>query len=218
MRLFHACQTLALAAALAAAVAGQASAQNLPSVSNGFQPPIKAKPQTRTTETPPPALPGTLNQFGPAERTQLDLAPTEALFDAINRGDITAARDAVNRGAELTGRNILGMTPLELSVDLSRNEITFLLLSLRGSGGAAGGPPPTIAAGASKAPVAKAAAHAPPKQPGSTQAPRSAAVQSRPTPAATARLPVAPQQFAGPGSTGTPDPQAGFLGFGSSLQ
>ena len=32
-----------------------------------------------------------------------DLQPTDALFDAINRGDIAAARDALNRGADLNG-------------------------------------------------------------------------------------------------------------------
>ena len=59
------------------------------------------------------------------------MEPNEALFDAINRGDIGAARDAISRGADLQGHNILGMTPLELSVDLGRNDISFLLLSMR---------------------------------------------------------------------------------------
>ena len=46
------------------------------------------------------------------------MEPNDALFDAINRGDIAAARDAISRGADLGARNILGMTPMELSVDL----------------------------------------------------------------------------------------------------
>ena len=59
------------------------------------------------------------------------MQPTDALFDAINRGDIATARDAISRGADLQGQNILGMTPLELSVDLGRNDISFMLLSMR---------------------------------------------------------------------------------------
>src|ERR1700688_1938876 len=52
---------------------------------------------------PAPALPGSRpapDAPAPAERLPLDMAPTEALFDAINRGDITAARDALGRGAD----------------------------------------------------------------------------------------------------------------------
>ena len=60
------------------------------------------------------------------------MSPTDALFDAINRGDIANARDAVNRGANIDAHNVLGLTPLELSVDLGRNDISFLLLSMRG--------------------------------------------------------------------------------------
>jgi ankyrin repeat protein len=66
------------------------------------------------------------------------MPPTDALFDAINRGDIAAARDALNRGADLNGVNVLGMTPMELSVDLGRNDISFLLLSMRGEDGGRG--------------------------------------------------------------------------------
>jgi hypothetical protein len=82
----------------------------------------------------PPALPGARvnkSEAAPAEPGAADLPPTEALFDAINRGDMLSARDAVNRGADLNGHNVLGLTPLDLSVDLGRNDITFLLLSLR---------------------------------------------------------------------------------------
>jgi len=82
----------------------------------------------------PPVLPGTK---GPSEAAQpttspTDMTPTEGLFDAINRGDLAAARDAVNRGAELNGHNVLGLTPLELSVDLGHNDLSFMLLSMRG--------------------------------------------------------------------------------------
>lgn len=62
-----------------------------------------------------------------------DIEPTVALFEAINRGSVSSARDAINRGADLNGHNILGQTPLDMSIDLNRNPITFLLLSLRNS-------------------------------------------------------------------------------------
>ena len=45
------------------------------------------------------------------------------------------------------------MTPLDLSIDLGRKDIAFLLLSMRGSGGSAGAPPP--AAKAAEAAAAK---------------------------------------------------------------
>ena len=82
---------------------------------------------------PPPALPGAASTGSPApaNHAPVDMQPTDALFDAINRGDIATARDAISRGADLHGQNILGMTPLELSIDLGRNDISFLLLSMR---------------------------------------------------------------------------------------
>ena len=81
----------------------------------------------------PPSPPITLGQDGDEDRGNKDIGPTVALFDAINRGDGLAARDAINRGADMNGHNILGQTPLDLSIDLNRNPITFLLLSLRDS-------------------------------------------------------------------------------------
>jgi hypothetical protein len=99
-------------------------------------------------QSAPPALPGARAQKtepAPPTAASADLPPTEALFDAINRGDTLAARDAVNRGAEIGGHNVLGLTPLDLSIDLGRNEITFLLLSLR-STSPESGPPQKIAA------------------------------------------------------------------------
>ncbi len=82
---------------------------------------------------PPPAIPGAAapDQVAPASKTAKDLDPNAALFDAIDRGDATAARDALNRGADLNARNVLGQRPLDMSIDLSRNSITFLLLSMR---------------------------------------------------------------------------------------
>ena len=199
------------AAALTLLAAGAVHAQTLPTAGNASQPLMKHQAPQVPKEVPPPALPGAKATFQPAERTQLDLSPTDALFDAINRGDIAGARDAVNRGADLGGQNVLGMTPVELSVDLSRNDITFLLLSLRGSIGAVGAPPPATAA--ATPPAGKTAA-------GKTIAAKAAAKASVTKVAATRPAPAqpAPQQFAGPANTGTPNPQAGFLGFGGSVQ
>jgi hypothetical protein len=150
----------------------------------------------------PSALPGTRTEKvepAPADRMATDMAPNEALFDGINRGDIAAVKDAISRGAELNGRNILGLTPVDLSVDLGYNDITFLLLSLRGADSSSGPPPPKSAKAdlrslaKSEAKVAKTSAKAdqgiaPPR-------------------------PAAPKLFANDG--GAPVPSAGFLGYGS---
>ena len=146
----------------------------------------------------PSALPGSQPRIGAAPLTKApsEMGPTEALFDAVNRGDSPAARDAVTRGADLNGRNVLGLTALELAVDLGQNDIAFLLLSLRDADG--GGRP---SKGATK-----------------TAAVPLVAVK-RPTPVVPVRtVPtqrVAPQR-AYPTDGGTPVPNAGFLGFGGS--
>ena len=127
------------------------------------------------------------------------MQPTDALFDAINRGDIATARDAISRGADLHGQNILGMTPLELSIDLGRNDISFMLLSMRAADDGRSRQAPA-ARTAAKPPATKQAKQAPPH-------PRTPVAASAPTPAQTARL------YSGDG--GTPNPNAGFLGFDS---
>ena len=72
---------------------------------------------------PPPALPGLQNRRAPepipADPTQV-LSPNAALFDAINRGDLPAARDAVARGADLESRNVLGLTPTDAGFQVRR--------------------------------------------------------------------------------------------------
>jgi hypothetical protein len=85
---------------------------------------------------PPPSIPGATanpDTVIPADKSAAELLPNEALFDAITRGDIASARDALNRGAQLDAHNVLGQTPTEASISLDRNDITFLLLSMRGS-------------------------------------------------------------------------------------
>lgn len=153
---------------------------------------------------PPPALPGSRAEptaVAPARGVPTDMPPTEALFDSINRGDLPGARDAITRGADLQGTNVLGLTPLELSVDLGRNEISFLLLSLRGGSGFSASRP-TGAAAAPKPTRAERVAAA--------QAERARRLQVAARPAANP-APQAPRLFSGNG--GAPNPQAGFLGF-----
>lgn len=89
---------------------------------------------------PPPALPGAVSSdpAAPSGHMALDMNPTAALFDAINRGDLTAAKEALSRGADLAGTNVLGEKPIESSIDLNRNDITFLLLSMRNNESSSG--------------------------------------------------------------------------------
>jgi len=130
------------------------------------------------------------------------MSPNDALFDAINRGDMTDARDAVNRGAELNARNVLGLTPLDLAIDLGRNDITMFLLSMRGAFASSGTGKPSGQAAAS----AKSAKHL--------------ANAASPPPHGTAAKPLAADPPARrqlvSTDPGTPAPQVGFLGFGGS--
>jgi hypothetical protein len=163
------------------------------------------KPKDKAAVAPPDALPGARvdkERVTPAERSTADLKPTDALFDSINRGDITTARDAISRGADLQGHNLLGMTPLELSVDLGRNDITFLILSYRGVDGA-------LPSG--RAPAAPPAPTRVTRAEQRRAAQEAAAAQARAARAAAAQ--PAARSYASDG--GTPVPSAGFLGFGN---
>jgi hypothetical protein len=174
-------------------------------------PVVKPPGVQQKSNAPPPGLPGASvggDRVTPSAGVS-DLPPTEALFDAINRGDLTAARDAIARGADYNGRNILGLTPLDQSIDLSRNNITFLLLSLRGAS------PETVQSAKTLASSGKASAPANAKAapPHSVAAkPVAPPVTGGPAVLATARSPQPMPQ--GPVDRGTPSPQNGFLGFG----
>jgi hypothetical protein len=176
---------------------GQPGGPPLPQIGPG---PKAAAPK----DVPPPAVPGAASNsanVAPATVTPAEMEPNDELFDAINRGDIAAARDAISRGADLGGRNVLGMTPMELSVDLGRNDISFLLLSMRGDNGRR---PPTSATAATEKPQ--------PAKSGKTRQAAPAVAK-----AATPSQPAAPQNprlFSGDG--GAPNPNAGFLGFDSA--
>lgn len=156
----------------------------------------------------PSAIPGAKARepAAPPTRSMADMQPTDALFDAINRGDIAFARDALNCGADLNGVNVLGMTPMELSVDLGRNDISFLLLSMRGEDSGRGSRAvshETVTPQSPVQPVKRATASK-----GAVTAKQPVAMK----PVAT--KPVAtPKLFANDG--GTPLPKAGFLGFDS---
>lgn len=183
--------------------------QGAPNIGGKEAPPAFGKP----APPPPVGLPGAQTQPNALAQpstppTMLD--PTQELFDAINRDDVAAARDAVSRGADVNGQNELGLTPVQVSVDLGRNDITFLLLS-NGAGQASGGP--------SGAQLAKG------KQSG--KGTNAANLLEGPPPSArskvahvrvTQTVPVAqrqlPQLYANDG--GAPVPSAGFLGFGQA--
>ncbi len=121
--------------------------------------------------------------------------PTAALFTAIDKNDYASAQDAVSRGANLNAQNPLGETPLDMSVALNRSTITFMLLAARNEEG--GNPAPVPAAMGS--PHAKRNAHAAHALPITASAPA-----PRPQPV----------RVMG-NNPGTPDPAAGFLGFGA---
>jgi hypothetical protein len=170
---------------------------------------VPANNQTRKIgPMPPPALPGAQSNpadVAPPSQPPADMSPTDALFDAINRGDIAAARDALSRGADLHQQNVLGMTPLELSVDLGRNDISFLLLSMGAAEHNPAAPPRQEAGKQGRASTASARQMLEQHAPASSR--RAATPAPKPAP------PRAPALFAGNG--GSPNPEAGFLGFDS---
>lgn len=159
---------------------------------------------------PPSALPGLAARRAPEPipgDPNANLSPTAALFDAITRGDLAAARDAVNRGANLEERNILGLTPIDAAVDQGRNDILFFLLSARGTSRPSAATPDANLTPAQRAARERAAAAEAARQA------RAAAIAAGgraggprgPAPATRPRL------FANDG--GAPRPEVGFLGF-----
>jgi ankyrin repeat protein len=154
----------------------------------------------------PPALPGLAARRAPEPIPADDnanLSPTPALFDAITRGDLVAARDAVNRGADLNGRNALGLTPTDWAVDQGRNDILFYLLSARGMAGSSG---PTNARSAAAARAEQERAERAAQQEALRLA-RQASAQGTRAPT----ISMNPRLFANDG--GAAQLEAGFLGF-----
>ncbi|HVZ09189.1 MAG TPA: ankyrin repeat domain-containing protein [Rhodopila sp.] len=200
------------ALSISTAFVGEASAQGITGDPLSQQSSIQRRVDTanardaqKKRERAPDTLPGAQARapVAPAQKSPNDMSPNDAMFDAINRGDIATVRDAISRGAQLDARNVLGMTPLELSVDLGRNDISFLLLSMRGEYGSDGA---RHTGALDKAFAADAAAEG--------KASRKKPARVTPAAAVVATKPVsAPKLFANDG--GAPVPSAGFLGFGT---
>jgi hypothetical protein len=161
--------------------------------------------QGKAPEAQPPVLPGTKSASEPAEPTAAptSMSPNEALFDAINRGDLASARDAINRGAELSAHNLLDLTPLELSIDLGRNDISFMLLSMRGD----------TAAVRQEARMGVQAG----MQRQAVETPRQVS-RARVIAASASDDQVTATPRYSPGNGGSPIPAAGFLGFDEGRQ
>ena len=207
----------ALSLLLALALPATAAAQ----MTKGITPVVNSANQQEKRERPPPALPGARaeqNPIAPSDRPTNDMQPNDALFDAINRGDLAVARDAISRGADPNATNVLGLTPLEQAIDLGRNDISFLLLSLRGAGGSrASRAAPQQGAAPAEVPPALTAAQRRAQLLADRRAQRearrdAAGAQMVTDGTSAAPPPQAPPLFAGNG--GTPNPSAGFVGFG----
>ncbi|HEX7389256.1 MAG TPA: ankyrin repeat domain-containing protein, partial [Acidiphilium sp.] len=131
----HAAAVLVSMFALTGTAAAQMPQPGAPMGGPAVQP--KIEPQ----QVPPPALPGAA-EAGDVSEGLIATAgedPTKLLFSAINHGNYAEARVAVSRGANLDAVNALGETPIEMSVELNRNNITFMLLSTRQEEGPTGG-------------------------------------------------------------------------------
>lgn len=160
----------------------------------------KLQPKGTGSDLAPAGLPGIGGPVPMATGPKLQKSnagdPTVELFDAINANNYAAAQDALSRGASLQATDQFGETPLDLAIALNRTDITFMLLSTRNelaaqgeSGGAVMGAPWTLDNSA---------------KPAASGQPASRVVPVKATPR---------PEFSS-GGTGTPDPQAGFLGFG----
>jgi hypothetical protein len=132
--------------------------------------------------------------------------PTTDLFTAINANNYGDAQDAISRGADLNAQDPLGESPLDLSIALNHNNITFMILSARNEAGSSpttNGPAYSLAA-PSKTPAKKAAAAKP-------------SVHTVPVKMATSPAPAKPAPT--PTANAATDPgqanvSVGFLGFG----
>jgi hypothetical protein len=93
------------------------------------------QPQAPESIPAPAALPGAGGAAplatGPNLQKPVSGDPTQALFDAVNKGDYNAAQAAISQGANLNATDQFGETPLDLSIALNRTGITFLLLGTR---------------------------------------------------------------------------------------
>jgi hypothetical protein len=172
-----------------------AFAQNSPT---GEMQAPKLQPLGDAQQPLPAAIPGENDQTLQTTQSvakQQSGDPTAQLFTAINAGNYSSAQDAISRGANLNAENSLGESPIDLSVALNRNSITFMLLAARNDSG------DDSDGSAGAAPVASAPAPAP----------------QGPTPIAKSNAePVNLVEQPNPApanNPGTPNSSAGFLGF-----
>jgi hypothetical protein len=184
-------------------------------VAAGAQGIVRPQQQPQQQAAPAPALPGLAARRAPAPipgESTANLSPNAALFDAISRGDLAAARDAVARGANLESRNALGLSPVDAAVDQGRHEIAFYLLSSRDlSRGGSAPPPPAVASLGGPPPAAVAGLPSRREAPPAGSAAQGAAAAI----AAAAGAPPPAQRSARlwAGDGGMPRPDIGFLGF-----
>jgi hypothetical protein len=130
---------------------------------------------------------------------------TEQLFEAINQGEIADVRAAVAAGADISARNVLGLTPLDLAVDLGRTDVALYLMSL-GRGRERPLPPLQQDTATQREPSRSAA-----QQRRADEAAIEAALRRRgPAVSGQGIVAVAPLWQ---GNGGTPNPAIGFLGF-----
>lgn len=161
----------------------------------------KVQPQEQAPDIAPSGLPGLGGAAqapvtGPQLQHPASGDPTQNLFAAINSNDYTAAQEAVSHGADLNATNQFAETPLDLSIALSRNDITFMLLGTRNELMSQGG------YGVMGAPLTL-----------DQSAPAPASMRHIiPTGKPTKMVPLIKRL---PDNLGTPNLQAGFLGFGS---
>jgi hypothetical protein len=188
--------SLWLAASHPAFAQTNAAAGNSPG--GDMQAPASVQPQVPPPDLVPQGVPGIgapQLSTAPSVKKAETGDPTTQLFTAINNADYNSAQDAISRGADLNAQNSLGETPLAMSIALNRNSITFMLLSARNEDGDDSG-----ATSPAPATVAQTPLTAPAPKYYSTH---TTATQSyRPSSA----IPV--------NDPGTPNPSAGFLGFG----
>lgn len=191
---------------------------------NSMGPVVQGGNGGQTAQPSVAGLPGA-RKAGPVQQSTVDatlLSPNDELFDAINRGDIAAARDALSRGADLGATDAVGQTPIDLSVSLARNNITFLLVTLLHAGGGditdAQGPmaqPPANTIGLSskdqKIVNAPTGFFSAPHAAAATKKTRYQTVAAHPATESAA----APAYSSGSGS---PNSSAGFVGFGANAQ
>ncbi len=198
---FASTAALGLGLALLLAAAPASAQMALGGGGPGGAPGGAPQPQAPVPDIAPPALPGAGTPAplatAPVAQKPAIADPTQALFAAVNSGDYNAAQDALSRGADLTAKNALGETPLDLSIALNHSNITFLLLATRNETGGDNGAPPAGPAATTPAPASAIPA-----------APARATLT-------TAHASVPAVAIVPGNNPGTPNPAAGFLGFGS---